>query len=275
MVEMFAVWTLLLGGAAALLSLLPRFGSRGEWLSAKLAYTPALDAVIAGLTWVPWILSAIYAGWAGVLGVAIAQGLVLQSWIWSHELAHPRSQEGPRIVWVLNRTVGRWRNHLALWVTLVGLPALCLLRITEIVAYPPLIWLLNFPRYKQSEWVNVSRHKFDGLIGHDLVWCLYCDWMTGVYAFGGELLRNVESFWCPIQFSDAAKCENCQRGFPDVATHWVRPDGTMAEVEALMERKYGDGQRAWFGHPARLTVKGKATGAPDSPPVVPEDEPRI
>jgi hypothetical protein len=121
-----------------------------------------------------------------------------------------------------------------------------------------LIWLLDFPRYRQGDWVNVSRHKFDGLVGHDLIWCLYCDWMTGVYAFGGELLRNVESFWCPIQFDDPAKCKHCQQAFPDLASHWIRPDGTMSDVEALMEQQYGDGQRSWFGHPERVTIEGQA-----------------
>jgi hypothetical protein len=32
----------------------------------------------------------------------------------------------------------------------------------------------------------------------------------------------------------------------------------MREVEQVMQEKYGTGQRTWFGHPARITVKGKA-----------------
>jgi hypothetical protein len=31
----------------------------------------------------------------------------------------------------------------------------------------------------------------------------------------------------------------------------------MTDVIAKMEQMYGDGRREWFGHPARLTVKGK------------------
>src|SRR5207249_402395 len=112
---------------------------------------------------------------------------------------------GPRIVKFLNGAVGRWRNHGALLVTLVAAPGFWLVRIHEVILYPFLIWFLNFPRYREAEWINVSRQKFDGLVGHDLIWCLYCDWMTGVYSLGAEMLRNVESFWCPIRFYEGKK----------------------------------------------------------------------
>jgi len=258
MIGAFVGTLLLVGGLAAGLTLLGRAGEQPYSIAEPLARAPGLDVIVAGLTWAPWILAAIYAGWWGLLGAVVAQAVVLQGWIWLHEWAHPEVQDRPRIVTFINATVGRWRNYLALWATLVGLPTLCAIRITEIVAYAPLVWLLDFPRYRHSEWVNVSRHKFEGLVGHDLIWCLYCDWMTGVYAFGGELLRNVESFWCPIKFADPAKCENCQRAFPDLASDWVRPDGTLEDVEALLREKYGNGERTWFGHPARLTVEGEA-----------------
>ncbi|HMO25195.1 MAG TPA: hypothetical protein PKB10_02920 [Tepidisphaeraceae bacterium] len=174
-----------------------------------------------------------------------------------HELMYREAARGPRIVKFLNRTVGRWRNHLALWVTVIALPAFWIIRFIQYVAYPPLVWLLRFPRYRHAEWVNVSRQKFDGLVGHDLIWCLYCDWMTGVYSLGGEMLRNVESFWCPIRFYDGKKCENCRIDFPDVDNGWVKPDGTMADVEKVMQDKYGQGEHSWFGHPVRLTIAGK------------------
>ena len=104
---------------------------------------------------------------------------------------------------------------------------------------------------------TTSRESFDGLVGHDLIWCLYCDWMTGVYSLGAEMLRNVESFWCPIRFYEGKKCENCNVDFPDINGGWVKADGNMQDVENVMEEKYGSGERAWFGHPVRLTVKGE------------------
>jgi hypothetical protein len=174
-------------------------------------------------------------------------------------LAHsPDGQVSPaRIVKLHTRIVGRWRNHVSLWVTLVALPVFWSIRITEMLLWWTLPALLNFPKYRQSEWVNVSRHKFDGLVGHDLIWCLYCDWMTGVYSLGAEMLRNVESFWCPIRFYEGKKCANCAVDFPDLNNGWIAPDRTMADVVNKMEEMYSGGHREWWGHPARLTVKGK------------------
>ena len=171
----------------------------------------------------------------------------------------------------INAAVGRWQNHLALWVTLVALPAFWLIRFIQIGMWWTLVALLDFPKYKHSDWINVSRQKFEGLVGHDLIWCLYCDWMTGVYSMGAEMLRNVESFWCPIRFYEGKKCANCAVDFPDINGGWVDNDGTMADVVTKMEEMYTTGPRTWFGHPARLTVKGK----PIEPATSPEPEPVV
>ena len=154
--------------------------------------------------------------------------------------------------------MGRWQNHLALWITVIALPGFLVIRITQYIVYTALIYLLRFPRYDQSEWVSVSRQKFSGLVGHDLIWCLYCDWMTGLWSIGSEMLRNLESFWCPIRFYDGKKCINCVREFPDLDNGWVRADGTMQQVSDKLESMYSTtGTNAWFGHPVRLTVNGK------------------
>ncbi len=218
---------------------------------------PLLDFWVALLTWIPWAVAVARYGCIGLVGSLLGQMIALAVWCWVHERMHPEAARGPRIVKFLNRTVGRWQNHLALWVTLIALPGFWFIRLIEVIAYFPLVVLLGFPKYKQSEWINVSRQKFSGLVGHDLVWCLYCDWMTGVYSLGGEMLRNVESFWCPIRFYDGKKCANCRTDFPDIENGWVASTGTMADVEKTMEEKYGQGRREWFGHPARLTIKGK------------------
>ncbi len=77
------------------------------------------------------------------------------------------------------------------------------------------------------------------------------------------MLRNVESFWCPIRFHDGRKCEHCRIDFPDIDGGWVPADSSMRDVEQLMQRKYGGSERSWFGHPARLTIDG---AAPESKP---------
>jgi len=246
-----AAWELLLGFTFQLLA------KASQPIADRFARAPILDVLVALVTWVPWVWGLIFAGWTGFAGVILGQLIGAYAWCFLHETMHRQAARGPRIVKFLNRTVGRWQNHVALWVTLIALPGFWVIRLMEIVSYWPLVVLLKFPEYDQSEWINVSRQKFSGLIGHDLIWCLYCDWMTGVYSLGAEMLRNVESFWCPIRFYEGKKCENCKADFPDIANGWVEPDGTMADVVATLEANYSGEHREWFGHPARLTVKGK------------------
>jgi hypothetical protein len=144
-----------------------------------IARAPLLDVAVALMTWVPWVACGIWLGWAGLLGSVLGGPPALMAWSFIHEQMNREAMRGPRIVKFVNRTVGRWQNHLALWVTAIALPVFWGIRFAEIFVYPLLPLLLNFPKYKQSEWINVTRQKFSGLVGHDLIWCLYCDWMTG------------------------------------------------------------------------------------------------
>ncbi len=264
----------LLAGAAAL-HVLGRIGLSG--VSSWLCRAPGLDLVILYFTVLPLIAGPIVGvqsarantdgsapGWlaagTGLLSAVVAQILTVMLWTVAHELAHREARRGPRIVHQLNRTVGRMRNHTAVWWTAWAVPLFALVRLAEYLVYPPLIWLVRFPRYNQGEWVNVSRHKFRGLVGHDLIWCLYCDWMTGVWSLGTEMLRNVESFWCPIRFDSTKKCENCRVDFPDLDGGWVAASGDMTDVVATLDAHYTPTTtNTWFGHPARLTVEGKPT----------------
>lgn len=247
-------------------------------LAEAMSRAPLLDLLVAWFTVMPGIagffVGAQFGGdgtwWNSLLhaliGTAVAivgQIVAMQTWVFLHELAHPAARKGPRILKVLNAKVGRFRNHSAVWWTALAVPIFSLTRLAEIVMWPMLVLLVKFPRYKQGEWVNVSRHKFSGLVGHDLIWCLYCDWMTGVWSLGTEMLRNVESFWCPIRFSSTAKCDNCKIDFPDIDGGWAHAGGTIADAAAVVDRQYPapNGDNSWFGHPARLTVKGKDPAA--------------
>lgn len=248
---------------AGVLHLIPRLGSAGRALATRLCRAPGLDLVVTTFTIAPMVGGAIAHGWLGLLGGVLGQILTVMVWTVLHEAANPDARRGPRIVHSLNKSVGRVRNHTAVWWTAWAVPIFFLIRVGEYFIYPPLTWLIGLPKYNAAEWVMVSRQKFRGLVGHDLIWCLYCDWMTGVWSLGGEMLRNVESFWCPIRFDSTKKCENCKHDFPDVLNGWVAPDQTMAEVAARVEEKYppggidGKGTNPWFGHPARLTVEGR------------------
>lgn len=234
------------------LHLLPKLGGFGKNILAKLSQAPGLDAIVSLLLWIPWLIGVLIAGWSGIVAAIVAQFLVMQLWVFVHEFVHRQTlKEGSKIHRFMNQKFGWWRNNLALWATALALPVFFALRWAEIFVYPILIWVLDFPNYKHSEWINVSRQKFQGLIGKDLIWCLYCDWMTGVYSLGAEMLRNVESFWCPIRFYEDKKCDNCKLDFPDLEGGWIAKEGTMDEVEALLQEKYGGLQRSWFGHPDR------------------------
>jgi len=242
---------------AGVLHLIPKLGLRA--LSDALCRAPLLDLPITYFTVLPLIMGPIVGGWMGLAGAVAGQVASVLVWGWLHELANLKAASGPRIVKQLNRTVGRFRNHGAVWLTALVVPMFWVVRVAEVFVWPPIALLVRFPRYRSSEWVTVSRHKFEGLVGHDLIWCLYCDWMTGVWSLGTEMLRNVESFWCPIRFYDGKKCDNCSIDFPDVNGGWVRADGSMAEVTATLGKHYPPGAKvnAWFGHAARLTVEGK------------------
>ncbi len=249
-------------GLGLLLFLLPRAGPPGRALTEIAARAPLLDLVVAVMTWIPWLAAGLADGWRGFASAVAGQVLAMFLWVLGHETIHRRAAREPSLGKTHARLVGRWRNLTALWFSLLGVPVLWGIRFGELLLYLPLRALLGFPGYRQGDWINVSRHKFEGLVGHDLIWCLWCDWMTGVYSLAGEMLRNIESFWCPIRFYDVKQCENCRVDFPDIDT-WVPADGTMAQAEDIILRFYADGRREWFGHPARLTVEGKRPSSRD------------
>lgn len=230
---------------------LPRIGKSGKTISEAFTRAPGLDFVILMLVPIPWIIGSLLSGWLGLAATLVGQITAMQLWIFYHESIHREATRGSRIVHFLNKEIGWWRNHLRLWVSTLALPMFLLIRLSEIVIYPLLVQILGFPKYEYGDWVNVSRHKFDGLVGHDLIWCWYCDWMTGIYSLGAEMLRNVESFWCPIRFYDDKKCENCKLDFPDLENGWVAADKRMDDVVELMEAKYSDRPHSWFGHSER------------------------
>jgi hypothetical protein len=249
--------TVALLAMAGLLHLIPRLGKSGRAISEIFCRAPALDWIITYFTVAPLIVGPIVAHWPGLFGAIIGQVACVLIWTALHEAAHREQTRGPRIVTVINRIVGRWRNHAAIWLTAIVTPTFWLVRMAELFLYPPIAWLVRFPKYPSGEWVAVSRHKFRGLVGHDLIWCLYCDWMTGVWSLGSEMLRNVESFWCPIRFDSAKKCDNCSVDFPDIKNGWVDADGDMAQVVKVLESAHSAGPHAWFGHPVRLTIQGQ------------------
>ncbi len=80
------------------------------------------------------------------------------------------------------------------------------------------------------------------------------------------MLRNVESFWCPIRFSCEKKCANCAIDFPDVNQGWVHASGKMSDVVKTLDRLYPPAEQVqtWFGHPLRKGHSLTSTGKPES-----------
>ena len=258
---------------AGLLHLLPRVG--GEAWSKWLSEAPGLDVAVFALTVFPQLV-AIAAGVAAgsgffvtllwLLGAVVGQGLALFAWMRLHEWAHPEAMRGPRLKRSMNRAVGPVRNALAVWWTALAVPVFAVIRLAEIVVYPPLVRVIHLPRYDTKDYINVSRQKHEHLVGADRIWCLYCDWMTGVWSLGSEILRNIESFWCPLRYGNAAKCETCVREFPDIDGGWAPADSGMEGAVAAAEKHYpgpldenGKPFNSWFGHPKRAELAAQVT----------------
>jgi hypothetical protein len=249
---------------AGLLHLLPRLGQVGQRLTEACCRAPLLDLIVFYFTFLPLLVGPLIAGWSGLLSAVLAQLATLLIWQTIHEALHREAMKGPRIIRVLNKKFGALRNITAVYVTGFAIPIFWFVRMAELILYPPLVKLVNFPSYNAAEWVSVSRQKFSGLVGHDLIWCLYCDWMTGVWSLGTEMLRNVESFWCPIRFSCEKKCANCAIDFPDVNEGWVHASGRMADVVQTLDRMYPrpEERQSWFGHPLRQALRSPHPGKP-------------
>ncbi|MEZ6162888.1 MAG: hypothetical protein R3B67_00430 [Phycisphaerales bacterium] len=116
-------------GGALFLHLVAALGRPGRRVMGWFTRAPGLDLLVTWFTVAPWLVGAIVFGWAGLLGGIAGRVVGLVAWCWGHELAHRDAVKGPRIVTVLNRLVGRPRNHVALWVTSLAVPVFWVVRI--------------------------------------------------------------------------------------------------------------------------------------------------
>ena len=132
-----------------------------------------------------------------------------------------------------------WGRYLLGWWCTAAIPLFFLVRLTELLVYPVLVVAWGLPPLRASDYIMLSRHKWEGLVGADLVYCLYCEWMTGVWSLGSAQLQNIESMWCPLRFRSEVQCEKCKAFFPDVNA-WARPEDGMPGVEKFYRENYDD-----------------------------------
>src|SRR5687768_1599750 len=136
---------------AGVLHLIPKLGAAGRRVSAAFCRAPLLDVPITYFTVAPIFVGPIVAGWIGLAGAVVGQVAGVLAWTWLHEITHRRDVRGPRIVKVINRSVGRVRNHAATWVTAIVTPLFWVIRVAELVVYPPLVRLVDLPAYRHAD----------------------------------------------------------------------------------------------------------------------------
>jgi hypothetical protein len=223
--------------ALLVLTLLTCVARRIPWLSRP----PAIDFLVALFTLIPWITGSFLGllishratgALAGLALTVLAQLIALELFDLVHSRIRVPGHSRLKINPTLTHLHGLLRNRLGLWITVPAVPGFLLIRFFQAFFYPPLVALLHFKPFRQSDYISVSRHKIENLVGADLVWCLYCDWMTGQWSLGTEMLNQVESFWCPLAFADRSKCEKCAQFFD--MTRWAPSHTTPAQMEQVI-----------------------------------------
>lgn len=225
-----------------------------------LARPPAIDWIVILYTAAPWIAgwtagARIHGHWIGgipgLATVVASQILSLELFDFLHlRLAARRGIKSLEINSTIERRFGKWNNRICLWLTIPSIPFFLMNRF-GFRGYFIFEKLLGFSHFEDSDYITVSRQKIKNLVGADLVWCLYCDWMTGGWTLTTEILNEVESYWCPLQFADQGKCEKCAQFFR--TGHWASPGCTAEEISHVAGRTGGgkmtSGESAGLGRP--------------------------
>lgn len=195
------------------LVVLAMFSRMAYAVTKSVTRAPLLDVFISFFTWIPWVAGAWLSGWLGVLAALTSQFLAIHAFCVIDRVI--RGKQGRTLPDAQAAVLGPVRNHLALLATTPAVLLFVICRAIEILVYTPVAYLAKLPRYSQGDWVNLSRHKYDGLIG---------------------VLRNIESFWCPIRFRNDVKNQNALIDFPDIEK-WPKADGTMEDAGWLEAKK--------------------------------------
>lgn len=86
---------------------------------------------------VPLFIGAKYFGLTGFIGTLIGQIFIVSSFNTIHGLIHKNKADVIRKT--LNQIVGPFRNHMELLISLLALPGLWVIRISQIIIWPLLV----------------------------------------------------------------------------------------------------------------------------------------
>lgn len=212
-----------------------------------------VDAVIAIFTLGPIALALALprtreGGWvAWLASPVVASCVFLALWCVGDELI--RGERGGFRIWRYWLRRDGLLRYLLGWSILLAVPVFWMIRVAEVVVYPALNAAWGLPRLRTRDFIALSRHKTRGLVGADYLFCLYCEWMTGLWSMGTEMLRHLESMWCPLRFGRAEQCDRCSATFPDIP-EWTDPEEGMPAIQRFYELHYEGrplGERSHLG----------------------------
>ncbi|MFW0862170.1 MAG: hypothetical protein ACKKL6_01135 [Candidatus Komeilibacteria bacterium] len=68
---------------------------------------------------------------------------------------------------------------------------------------------ISFPIYKvpcivRSEYIKIDRHKLSYLSFRQKIYCVYCGYVNGVFAYWVKIAGETEKYWCGIKHKPSA-----------------------------------------------------------------------
>jgi hypothetical protein len=66
------------------------------------------------------------------------------------------------------------------------------------VAFP----LYGIPVIKRSNYIRIDRQKLSYLDPPSKVWCMYCGYVNGFFAYAVKIAGDTEAYWCGIKHQD-------------------------------------------------------------------------
>lgn len=59
--------------------------------------------------------------------------------------------------------------------------------------------LYGMPTVKRKKYIKLDRHKLSYLGIIDKIWCTYCGYANGLFAYAMKIAGDTEKYWCGIK----------------------------------------------------------------------------